>query len=104
MSTKLEVKATSGPWFEGTGWIGAGKLKDGNVVCRIPNYPYGNSEANARLIAAAPELLAFIELVARMRTEEEFGDDAPASEDWISTLNELITSARVVAAKAKGEA
>lgn len=44
------------------------------------------------------KLRAFASLVARMKTEEEYGDDVPPSEDWISTLNELIESARKVAA------
>src|SRR5258708_29077097 len=39
---------------------------------------------NARLIAKAPKLREFIALVARMKTEKEFGEDAPPSEDWIS--------------------
>jgi len=55
--------------------------------------------ANARLIARSPELYAFAALIARMKTEEEFGDDAPPSEDWISTLNDLIAQARVLCAK-----
>ena len=38
---------------------------------------------------------AFIAQIARMKTEEEFEDGAsPPSEDWISTLNELIVTAR----------
>ena len=35
-----------------------------------------------------------MDLIARMKTEEEFGDDSPPSEDWIGTLNELIETAR----------
>jgi hypothetical protein len=35
-----------------------------------------------------------VDLIARMKTEEEFGDDSPPSEDWIGTLNELIETAR----------
>lgn len=50
-------------WFIGTGWIGKGKVEDGNVVCRLNNYPYGESEKHAKLIVAAPDLLAACELV-----------------------------------------
>jgi hypothetical protein len=54
---------------------------------------------SAELLAAKREKLEeFVSLVARMKTEEEFGDDCPPSEDWISTLNELIASARKVSA------
>lgn len=57
-NTVLEkAKHTPGPWFPGTGWIGAGTLKNPYVVARVENYPYGPTEANAKLIAAAPELL-----------------------------------------------
>jgi hypothetical protein len=49
--------------------------------------------ANARLIAKSPQMATFINLVARMKTEKEFGDNTPPSEDWISTLNDLIVEA-----------
>ena len=52
--------------------------------------------ANARLIAKAPQMATFVNLVARMKTEKEFGDNAPPSEDWISTLNDLIVEARKI--------
>jgi hypothetical protein len=31
-----------------------------------------------------------------MKTEEEFGDNLPECEDWISTLNDLIDQARKI--------
>jgi len=52
---------------------------------------------NARLIAKSPQMATFVNLVARMKTEEEFGNNAPPSEDWISTLNDLIVEARKIA-------
>jgi len=60
------------------------------------------SESVAQEFAAAPELHAFAALIARMKTEEEFGDDAPPSEDWISTLNDLIAQARELEKKVRG--
>lgn len=39
-------------------------------------------------------LLSFVRQIARMKTEAEFADQLPASEDWISTLNSLIAEAR----------
>ena len=54
-------------------------------------------QANARLIAKSPQMATFVNLVARMKTEEEFGNNAPPSEDWISTLNDLIVEARKIA-------
>jgi hypothetical protein len=58
-------------------------------------------EANARLIAAAPDLLEFARLVARMRTEEEAGGFTV--EDAIATVNDLIETARLLVAKAEGK-
>lgn len=43
---------------------------------------------------ALNEFREFVELIARMTTEEEFGEDQPPFEDWICTLNELIEDAR----------
>lgn len=51
---------------------------------------------NAHIIAQAPKMREFIALVAGMATESEFGDNAPPSEDWINTLNNLIASARAI--------
>jgi hypothetical protein len=44
-----------------------------------------------------PSPMEFVKLVARMTTESEYGEDAPPSEDWISTLNNLIVEARKIA-------
>lgn len=41
----------------------------------------------------------FLTMLARMKTEEEYGEDAPPSEDWISTLNDLIAGARALTKK-----
>src|ERR1017187_1570509 len=54
-------------------------------------------QANARLIAKSPQMATLVNLVAHMKTEEEFGNNAPPSEDWISTLNDLIAEARKIA-------
>jgi hypothetical protein len=53
--------------------------------------------ANSRLIAKSPQMATFVNLIARLKTEEEFGNNAPPSEDWISTLNDLIVQARKLA-------
>jgi hypothetical protein len=67
-------------------------------------YPhYGNAEANARLIAAAPDLLAALKLIADASEcfapseEDEF--TAPAHRLWVA-----ITEARAAIARAKGQA
>jgi hypothetical protein len=52
---------------------------------------------NARLITKSPQMATFVNLVARMKTEGEFANNAPPSEDWIRTLNDLIVEARKIA-------
>ena len=59
-------------------------------------------DANANLMSFSPRLFTFVSLVARMKTENEFGEDTPASEDWIATLNSLIVSARAIVGNVKG--
>lgn len=41
----------------------------------------------------------FLTMLARMKTEEEYGEAPPPSEDWISTLNDLIAGARTLTTK-----
>jgi hypothetical protein len=79
-----------GPWFEGTGWIGQGiRGQSQRVICRIDGYPYGETEANARLIAAAPDLL---EACKDLLTWH--GPDTPQS---------VLDSARATIRKANGD-
>lgn len=47
--------------------------------------------------ARVKNAIVFVNLVARMQTEQEFGNDSPPSEDWIGTLNDLIVEARKIA-------
>lgn len=54
--------------------------------------------ANARIIAKAPQMSKLVNLIARMKVEAE---DQPGCDEWISTLNYLIASARAIA-KAEG--
>jgi len=75
MTTKNEVTHTPGPWFNNRSdrtirsvhnmraWQREGENQKQFVICKFPmrdaNYPISHEEweANARLIAAAPELL-----------------------------------------------
>jgi len=86
------MKHTPGPWKR-QGW--AVLCKHGTVVCNV--LPWDTSEcreedhANTRLIAAAPEMLAVLEALTK----------GPLS---LNELNELMSAAVDVVAKAKGEA
>jgi len=42
------------------------------------------------------KMLELVGLISRMKTEQEFGDNLPESEDWIMTINQLIQSARSI--------
>lgn len=76
---------TPGPWrvLDGVadgGGICIGPEIDGvGAHCTI-NFNGGDSEANARLIAAAPELLEFVYRIARLyeNTDSPLGQDAVA--------------------------
>ena len=113
----VQAKHMAGPWkleyrdpcgAMPAGWLIIDPTSDnGDVIAQVnpddilTDLGHDN-KATAKLIAAAPELLDFAALIARMKTEEEFGENTPASEDWIATLNELIVTARPLVAKAEG--
>jgi hypothetical protein len=65
---------TPGPWHAEIGPQGGYVISDderGHTICLRSPWPMrmGESEANARLIAAAPELLAALEEVDRWRMQ-----------------------------------
>jgi hypothetical protein len=96
MENAMNTQHTPGPWFAGTGWVGAGQIKDGRVIARVDNYPYGNSEANARLIAAAPDLLAaMLDLIQQLE-----GIGIP---DWHGAEGLTLEQARAAIAAAEGK-
>jgi len=89
MSTieKGKYTHTPGPWFFGTGWIGAGEIREGRVIARVDNYPYGDSEANIRLLAAAPELLeALRAAIEVLRWEESGGKEERVYDAAVSAI------------------
>lgn len=103
----MSAQHTPGPWalyrflrdHNGVALTGYGVLANIDqreaVICEA--YPASHlvvvSEANARLIAAAPELLAFVETVAKR--DLVFAKGAK---------KQVIAEARALAAKARGDA
>jgi len=95
---------TPGPWVKCGNRVMHGPggtlyLCDCSVAerARDKSAPTEETFANAALIAAAPEMLAFVRLIAGMTREGEKVDGErfePTSEDCIATLNELITQGR----------
>ena len=83
-------------------WAEAGMLildDDGNMLAEVfYDGPDGHGEANARLIAAAPELLAALKQIAeRPYAEPEDADNLH------NEVNDIIRMARAIIARAKGE-
>ena len=60
-------------------------------------------EANARLIAAAPDLLAALEAVIEdLEGGIEQADEEGASQDWLEDANNRLDAAKAAITKAKG--
>jgi hypothetical protein len=108
-----ETKFTPGPWrtFDPTnpeGWHGIEAESGSIVIFGNPSRDYGGvraphgetrkveATANAHLIAAAPELFNFVDIVASM--------DGDGGLDPANMLRALIQDARGLRAKARGEA
>lgn len=113
----MKMKHTPGPWIYGpeTGpdctRIDA---ENGRVIAAVrsreitsweqsrPIYSWSEEgAANARLIAAAPDLFDFASLVSRMTTDSEMGGNM-SGDDAAQALSELIETARAAIAKATG--
>ena len=105
-----EPKHTKGPWIirnesEIAGWSKTGKSW---VVARTTAAKVGRdaANANARLIAAAPDLLAALEvMVGRIKYYSALpATQRPCIEDWEYTEGSTdMHDARKAIAKAKGE-
>lgn len=68
------------------------------MVCDVDGYDAATNQANAALIAAAPELLAALEVWARFAvnngwTDKDFHNGDP-SNGWISQTKAAIAKAR----------
>ncbi|TCW00440.1 hypothetical protein [Biostraticola tofi] len=95
-----EFKGTPGPWENVGGWVDS-KGKDSKIICAIASVSTqeeGIQEANARLIAAAPELLeALQDMVAIVKKNSYPCPDKPNS-TW-----GRMEAAKAVINKALGE-
>jgi hypothetical protein len=88
---------TPGPWRIGKSGVTVIFNNDqGFTVPPVPdNDNWSEAEANARLIAAAPDLLAALELInAALPTSEKA---------WPIYMNDAILAARAAIRKARGE-
>jgi hypothetical protein len=99
----METKFTPGPWHAvetGDGskpryWIVQDPATWVNRVAAVPDYDHCDAVANARLIAAAPDLLAALEEVSQWI--EGWSPNFTQDDEWPAT------NARIRAAIAKAE-
>jgi hypothetical protein len=99
---KQSVQATPGPWIQESTSISAVlndysrvMLETGFCIARVyPRPTVEESNANARLIAAAPELLAFVERFARWASKATInasicgGELLPQAQSIIAKIKE----------------
>ena len=89
---------TPGPWKV----VGQSVISDSGIICNPPSGPIGELEANARLIAAAPDTLEqrneLLEALTDLISEvEALSYTSPDVGEW------SLDNARGAIAKAKGE-
>lgn len=93
----INMKHTPGPWKVDPCWDILGNTDDGNgMVCQITTdaVPRAEAEANARLIASAPELADLCEMVARLNPD--------AGEIGAGMLASIVEKARNIMAQIEG--
>lgn len=109
MTTNNNTSFTPGPWklvnrYSNSHAVGMNVETDENfIVCRIPDgATVGGGNAwpaqhnNARLIAAAPEMLEYLEHVLTMKV------DTSATHDGLNNVC-ILAGIRAILAKVKGE-
>lgn len=102
MKAKTEIKHTPGPWwFDGREvmTVPLGEIK----VCRIhPVSQYDDGSANAKLIAAAPDLLDACESVIRLHQLIRYDEPVkPEHEGEATTISAMLLKVQLAVKKAK---
>lgn len=95
---------TPGPWIAHTFLVMAGRDRITHVGGNLPPPRSHESEANARLIATAPELAAFVE---KVRATIAPAVPGPAGDDYLNegghdAIAALVPEAEALLAKARG--
>lgn len=105
-----ETKHTPGPWIVNT-YETNSRTNPRQVTVIAPGMTIRVSgfrqDANANLIAAAPELLAVTEKLDALQRQFEYysmGNKMPGNDLYSGLLMEIVTEARAAIAAAKGEA
>lgn len=105
---KIETKHTPGPWYLSERKIAvkghsAGGYSGASVATTSPSNTDETRQADARLIAAAPELLAVAEEYARTLTLARLVLVASNDTESLAQMDANLSRARAVISKAKGE-
>ena len=103
-TTNKQTEHTPGPWQVETerGILDITAAGAGNIAMVSRSQLAGDSDANARLIAAAPSLLEACAALLECDTPtEDMGGDWGTSE-WCEWVGQAIEKARAVIAQAKG--
>jgi hypothetical protein len=74
----MKTKHTPGPWVVGYTAETATVDAECRMICELENY-YGDEDANAKLIAAAPDLLEALQEIERRLVDP----DNPRSQTWM---------------------
>ncbi len=104
----MNTKHTQGPWFvDATRQEGLAIRADSKTVCQIPGYGVGTRVDDARLIAAAPELLEALILAWPIIEHERFKQDGSYGSNFVQhkadRARQAHAKARAAIAKANGE-
>ena len=96
-------KHTPGPWVLGDGTVEHAHniypeydQRQGQAIASMEPNRRGARAADARLIAAAPDLLMALERIERIATEEDIAELSPE-------MYHAVMQARAVIARARGE-
>lgn len=96
-----ERKWTPGPWISYDGIV---RIVDGSLVSLVYSNGVGSLNANAHLIAAAPDLAVIAELVALLPIRDHLPDDVPVTGvDGAYITQGDVLRARAAMSKARGE-
>jgi len=106
-----EIKFTPGPWLFSSYKSGTSVIVIDGKEFDVATVSYPNRDANAHLIAAAPELYEALKAVLEIETEEG-APSAPShtssgksgSIAWSVKAREVYSNAHAALAKARGEA
>ena len=91
----MEAQHTPGPWHKaGYGVLGPKGVLSDQICVTLTSRPLSEREANARLIAAAPDLLLTLRsLESRMKDSDPEGTCKSVVDAWLADVRAAIQNA-----------